>query len=83
MTPDTERGQAGFLAALECHDPAERAAVLDAQCSGDAELRRRVKALLRAHDEFNSFLNDPVVVTANSAGRHRVSSGYLSRFRSR
>jgi eukaryotic-like serine/threonine-protein kinase len=43
-----------FLAAAEL-SPAERAAYLDTACPGDAELRRRVEALLRAHDEPGSF----------------------------
>jgi hypothetical protein len=60
MVPDPERVQAVFLAALECQDPAKRAAVLDTQCSTDAELRGRVEALLRAHDQFDSSLDGPL-----------------------
>ena len=41
-----KRVQAVFLSAVECHDPAARAAVLDRECSTDAELRQRVEALL-------------------------------------
>ena len=29
----------------------ERAVVLDRECAGDTELRRRVEALLKAHDD--------------------------------
>jgi serine/threonine protein kinase/tetratricopeptide (TPR) repeat protein len=57
MPPDPKRVQAVFLAALECHEPSARAAVLDAECSGDAELRRRVETLLCAHDEFDRSLD--------------------------
>jgi serine/threonine protein kinase/tetratricopeptide (TPR) repeat protein len=39
-----------FLAASELNDPTERAAYLDRECGGDAELRARVEALLRAND---------------------------------
>jgi serine/threonine protein kinase len=60
MMPDPERVQAVFLAAVECRDPEARAAVLDAQCSGDADLRRRVEALLSAHDEFDESLDMPL-----------------------
>jgi WD40 repeat protein/serine/threonine protein kinase len=60
MTPDPERVQAVFLAAVDCHDLAERAAVLDAECSGDAELRRRVEALLAANDQFESSMAGPL-----------------------
>jgi serine/threonine protein kinase len=38
-----------FLAALAWNDPARRAAYLDGACAGDADLRRRVEALLHAH----------------------------------
>jgi eukaryotic-like serine/threonine-protein kinase len=50
MPVDPVRVQAAFLAAVETEDPAERARVLEAQCAGDAALRPRVEALLRAHD---------------------------------
>ena len=41
MPTDPKRVQAVFLAAVECHEPADRAAVLDAECAGDAKRRRR------------------------------------------
>ncbi len=45
--------------------PAEaRAAYLDEACGGDAELRRRVEALLQAHDDAGSFLNRPAVAAS-------------------
>jgi serine/threonine protein kinase/tetratricopeptide (TPR) repeat protein len=40
-----------FVAALEKTDAAERAAYLNEACAGDEKLRRRVEALLRAHDQ--------------------------------
>lgn len=46
-----------FLAALE-RSPAERAGFLDEACAGDAALRQRVEALLRAHDEPGAFLGE-------------------------
>ncbi len=39
-----------FLAASDLAEPAERAAFLERECGGDAELRARVEALLRAND---------------------------------
>jgi serine/threonine protein kinase len=51
MPPDPERVQAIFLAAAEITDRAERAAHLDTECHDDAELRKRVEVLLRAHDD--------------------------------
>jgi serine/threonine protein kinase len=59
MPPDPKRVQAVFLAAVDCQEPAHRAAVLDAECSGDAELRRRVEVLLRTHDQFSESLDGP------------------------
>jgi serine/threonine protein kinase/tetratricopeptide (TPR) repeat protein len=43
-----------FLAAVEKPTPVERTAFLDEACAGDAALRRRVEALLKAHDEPGS-----------------------------
>jgi hypothetical protein len=83
MPLNPKRVQAVFLEAADYHDPADRAAILDRACSADLELRRRVEALLRAHDEFNSFLNDPVLVTANPGRRKTLLSDYLWRLRRR
>jgi serine/threonine protein kinase len=44
------RAKSLFLATSDLADPAERAAFLDRECGGDAELRARVEALLRAND---------------------------------
>ena len=83
MPLNPKRVQAVFLEAADYHDPADRAAILDRACSADLELRRRVEALLRAHDEFNSFLNDSVVLTANLGRRKPLLSDYLWRLRRR
>jgi serine/threonine protein kinase/tetratricopeptide (TPR) repeat protein len=61
MPVDPRRVQSLFLEAVEHAAPADRAAVLDRGCGSDAELRRRVEALLRAHDEPDSRLDRPVV----------------------
>ena len=45
-----------FAEALERTDPAARAAYLDVACGDDAALRRRVEALLAAHDGAGRFL---------------------------
>ncbi len=50
-----------FLAAAEKATPAERAAFLDGACAGDAALRHRVEALLKAHDEPGSFPVEPPI----------------------
>jgi hypothetical protein len=61
MPLDPQRVQAVFLSAVECREPAARAAVLDRECSTDAELRQRVEALLVAYDQPNSLLDQPIV----------------------
>jgi serine/threonine protein kinase/tetratricopeptide (TPR) repeat protein len=50
MAVDAARAKSLFLTASDLADPAERAAFLDRECGGDAELRARVEALLRADD---------------------------------
>src|SRR5229473_1204507 len=50
MAIDAARAKSLFLAASDLADPAERAAYLGRECGGDAELRGRVEALLRAND---------------------------------
>jgi hypothetical protein len=53
------RVQAVFLEAANCHDIADRAAILDRECMGDSDTRRLIEALLTAHDRFNDFVNQP------------------------
>ncbi|MEX2119829.1 MAG: protein kinase [Pirellulales bacterium] len=50
-----------FIAALQIDDDAQRAAYLDEACSGDAGLRERVEALLKAFTEAGSFLQQPAL----------------------
>src|SRR5262245_29486394 len=50
MAVDAVRAKSLFLAASDFADLAVRAAYLDRECGGDAELRARVEALLRASD---------------------------------
>src|SRR5437763_10440861 len=56
MNPSRE--EALFTLAVE-KTAAERAAFLGRECSGDAELRQRVEALLGAHEKAGEFLNEP------------------------
>jgi serine/threonine protein kinase/tetratricopeptide (TPR) repeat protein len=62
MPVDLERAQTVFLAAVECDDPAGRAAVLDRECSPDAELRQWVESLLWAHDRRVRLLDRTSIV---------------------
>jgi hypothetical protein len=64
MPLDPNRVQAVFLTAVECHEPAARAALLDRECATDAELRRRDEALLTALDQPESLLDRPIVEPA-------------------
>ena len=50
MAVDAARAKSLFLNASDLADPAERAAYLERECGGDAALRQRVEALLRAND---------------------------------
>jgi serine/threonine-protein kinase len=53
-----DRIKAVFLAALDT--PIDhRLSYLEHACGGDAEVRRRVEALLRAHEEADSLLDSP------------------------
>ncbi len=50
-----------FLAALDVADAADRAVYLDSACAADADLRRRVEALLAAHAASDTFMAHPAV----------------------
>jgi len=41
----------------------ERATFLDRACAGDENLRRKVEALLRAHERVGDFLETPSIKT--------------------
>ena len=72
MAADPERVKAIFLAALERPAGAGRATYLDSACGGPGELRRRVEALLLAHDQPGSFLASPA---AHVAGTETFAEG--------
>jgi hypothetical protein len=61
MPLDPKRVQAVFLEAANCHDRADRAAILNRECMGDSETRKRIEVLLSAHDRINDFVNQPLV----------------------
>ncbi len=58
MSTNPQQVQAIFLATVEKPLP-ERAAFLERECGDDVELRQRVEALLRAHDEPGGILEFP------------------------
>jgi hypothetical protein len=45
---------------------AERGAFLDQACAGDAELRRKVEALLHAYERLGDFLETPPLKPGSS-----------------
>jgi serine/threonine protein kinase/tetratricopeptide (TPR) repeat protein len=61
---DPRRAKELFLAALDLSGPQARQALLDRECGGDAELRRRVAVLLAAHDDPASALDQPLAAAA-------------------
>jgi WD40 repeat protein/serine/threonine protein kinase len=64
MAIDAARVKSLFLAASDLADPAERAAFLERACGGDAALRARVEALLRANDAAPLPLDSPGEATS-------------------
>ncbi|MGH7993965.1 MAG: hypothetical protein ACREDQ_10650 [Limisphaerales bacterium] len=58
MNDDAGREVAVFTNAIKI--PIQnRDAFLDDACDGDENLRRKVEALLKAHDRIGSFLEEP------------------------
>jgi eukaryotic-like serine/threonine-protein kinase len=53
------REESIFVGALELLSPAERVAYLERECADDRELRRRVEALLTAHEQSGDLLDPP------------------------
>jgi serine/threonine-protein kinase len=58
MSDDPGRDVAIFTEALRL-PRAERAAFLEQACAGDEDLRRKVLALLAAHERLGDFLEKP------------------------
>jgi hypothetical protein len=58
MSAGSSRDVPIFTEALK-HPVAERGAFLDRACAGDAELRRKVEALLRAYERLGDFMEIP------------------------
>jgi hypothetical protein len=58
MNDDTGRDIAVFTEAIKV-PLQDRASFLEKACGGDEDLRRKVEALLRAHDRIGSFLEAP------------------------
>ena len=58
MKDDTDQELAIFTEAIKVPIH-EREAFLDIACQSDENLRRKVEALLKAHDRLGNFLEEP------------------------
>lgn len=58
MKEDTGSDMAIFIAAIKL-PPKDRPRFLDRACGDDENLRRKVEALLNAHDRIGDFLEKP------------------------
>ena len=56
---DDEGGEVAVFTEATKIPRQQRAAFLDKACGGDEELRRKVEALLQAHDRVGNFLEEP------------------------
>ncbi|MEX2308796.1 MAG: serine/threonine-protein kinase, partial [Pirellulales bacterium] len=61
MTTDPRKAKDIFIELVGTVPPDEWDARLDQACAGDHELRTRVRALLRAHAEPGSFMEQPAI----------------------
>jgi serine/threonine protein kinase len=59
MPVDANRVRAVYLMAVEAADPAHQAAILDRECASDTDLRERVEALIRTHQDPASLSDQP------------------------
>jgi hypothetical protein len=59
MRPNLKRVQANFLAVADYHDPEDRVAILDRECSADVELCPHFKAHLEAQYQINDSIKPP------------------------
>ena len=67
MQPPHSNAEVLFHQALEI-EPPKRAALLSAACGADTTLRRRVEALLTAHERAGGFLREGISEGAATAG---------------
>ena len=58
MNDEARREVAVFTEAIKI-PLRDRAAFLDIECAGNHDLRRKVEALLKAHDHIGNFLEEP------------------------
>ena len=70
MAENPERVKQVFFGAVEIHSRDDRAIFLDKACNGDSTLRRRVEALMAAHERPDNLMDEcayaPAVATCQS-----------------
>jgi hypothetical protein len=76
MSADSSQDEPIFTEALK-HPVAERGAFLHRACAGDAELRRKVEALLRAYERLGDFLETPPLKPGSSVLDPEIDEGPL------
>jgi serine/threonine protein kinase len=72
MNEAADRTESVFAAAVSLASPVERGAYPDSACAGDAALRARIEALLRAHERAGHLLDRP------AAGPGELTASYTS-----
>jgi len=75
---DRARTKELFFEALEREDDDARGRFLDDACAGDAELRRKIEGLLRAHTRAGDFLSNTGSRTGDSFTESRALSAAAS-----
>src|SRR5262245_45663968 len=69
-----------FHEALERPEEA-RAALLDRECAGDADLRTEVESLLASHDQATGFLSRPAIEEAARASPTALEGRRIGAYR--
>jgi hypothetical protein len=94
MKRDSEREVAIFTEALKV-SVSERDSLLERMCGGDEDLRRRMQAILSAHDRSGDFLEETAISVAlasllrkmarhpKQGGRRKAGSSFQDRRRKR
>lgn len=78
MHLDPTRVRSVFWETVQYHDPADRREILARCCWDDVPLRRRIEALLNAHDDFARLVNEPNHGVIDRIGDSRSDRGFLA-----
>ena len=82
MTTECPDEEAIFVEAIEKQSAEERAAYLEAACGADADLRRSVEELLKAHSKSTAHLDVPALGSgANPRAVREISGTLIGRYK--